>query len=69
MPKVTRIEGWPVEESPCELCPHAGRCRAQLLACDAFLSFVTYGGRRWRTEAREPAAWMYRKVYGEAVAA
>ena len=55
---------WVFEESPCELCPHVARCRCGL-ACAAFESFLQHGGRRWRTEPREPSADIYRRIFWE----
>lgn len=42
-----------LDESPCELCPHAAACGTGD-SCPAFASFVQFGGRRWRKEARVP---------------
>lgn len=53
---------WVFEESPCELCPHAARCR-QGLACAAFESFARYGGRRWRSQARSPSRELFAKIF------
>ncbi len=63
MPKIENPESWTFEESPCETCQLVSQCRAQQLACDAFKSFVTYGGRRWRAEPRVPNAELYAKIY------
>jgi hypothetical protein len=56
------IDNWVWEEAPCELCPHAGRCRRGA-ACAAFESFVRYGGHRWRNELREPSRVLYRQIF------
>jgi hypothetical protein len=53
------------EESPCDACPIVRRCRESRLACGQFRSFVSYGGRRWRSHAREPSAAIYSKVFRE----
>jgi hypothetical protein len=50
------------DESPCELCPLIARC-SQGQACAAFESFIRYGGRRWRTEAREPSVELYARIF------
>ena len=42
-----------LDESPCELCPHAAVCKTGAV-CPAFDAFVDYGGRRWRALARVP---------------
>ena len=52
-----------IDESPCELCANFARCRHRLEACEQFRSFVMYGGRRWRSEPREPSVEIYAKVY------
>lgn len=56
---------WVYEESPCDLCPSTARCRARLEACDQFKSFVAFGGRRWRSAAREPSRELYAKIFRE----
>jgi hypothetical protein len=52
-----------IDESPCELCTSAARCRLRLEACEQFKSFVMFGGRRWRSEPREPSAEIFAKIY------
>jgi hypothetical protein len=64
MPKPDKIESWAFEESPCETCLHSARCRAMLLACAAFNSFAAHGGRRWRSELREPDRETFRRIFG-----
>jgi hypothetical protein len=55
------------EEDPCTLCGHFAKCRADLLACSAFATFVFHGGRRWRgIHAREPSAKIYAEIFGGA---
>jgi len=61
-----RVAGWTYEESPCELCPHTARCRAELLACARFHSFVVYGGRRWASQPCEPDRDTFVRIYGDA---
>jgi len=62
----TTVEWSPMlDEPPCDLCLLAAQCRAPSQACEQFKSFVMFGGRRWRTEPREPSAEIYAKVYRE----
>lgn len=54
---------WVFEKCLCDLCPHRARCRSGD-SCDAFASFVQWGGRRWRNEARKPSRKMYKQIFG-----
>jgi hypothetical protein len=54
------------DESPCDLCALAARCRAHLEACEQFRMFVLYGGRGWRKDGREPSAEIYADIYRDA---
>ena len=64
-----RVDSYALESPPCETCALAAHCRVQLVACAAFESFCNYGGRRWRSEAREPSRRIYDKLFAESVAA
>jgi hypothetical protein len=64
MNAVLKFDPDPVfESSPCECCPLAAQCRAELLACEQFRSFVMFGGRRWRKEPRAPSAQIFEKIF------
>jgi hypothetical protein len=52
-----------IDPPPCECCELAARCRANSEACEQFHSFVVFGGRRWRTEPREPSTEIYGKIF------
>jgi hypothetical protein len=54
---------WTFEPAPCETCPLVARCKRRLEACGQFASFVSYGGRRWRSESREPSSEIFAKIY------
>jgi hypothetical protein len=51
------------DDEPCLLCPLAARCRRRFEACEQFASFVSYGGRRWRKEARKPSTEIYARIW------
>jgi hypothetical protein len=55
---------WSFDPSPCELCPHVRLCGTGL-ACEAFAMFAVHGGRRWRSEAHEPSAIIYQRIFAE----
>lgn len=49
--------------APCDACPYAVRCAAQLLACSAFVRFVSQGSG-WRGLARiNPTRARFAAVY------
>lgn len=51
---------------PCDLCPSAARCKALLMCCGEFISFVDADGR-WRTGVpRQPNRARYVYMYGDA---
>jgi len=50
------------DESPCDLCPQFARCKAELLACSAFVTFVRVGARRWAGAPREPSHEIYLQI-------
>jgi hypothetical protein len=50
------------EAEPCLGCPHRAMCSAGM-SCAQFESFVTYGGRKWRQERRQPSAESFRRVF------
>jgi hypothetical protein len=54
---------WLSCESPCDACPLAARCRDEKLACEQFRLFYRRGGKRWKSEPREPSAQIYRRVF------
>jgi hypothetical protein len=57
-------DGWTFEPSPCESCPNAALCRGGM-TCAAFLSFVTFGGRQWSAEGREPDRVIFARLFGD----
>lgn len=62
--KFEGFEGYLWVPSPCEDCQFFAHCRRHEVACPRFHSFVTLGGRCWRTLPVElPSAQMYRRVY------
>jgi len=49
--------------APCDACPHAARCAAELLACSAFVRFVSHGSG-WQGLARiNPTPGRFTAVY------
>lgn len=48
---------------PCVGCELAPRCKAERLACGAFLVFVGQGGNRYRHRARNPDAETYDRIF------
>jgi hypothetical protein len=56
-------EDYCFDPSPCECCPNTAACRAGLLTCAQFESFISFGGRRWTGEAREPSAKVFARVF------
>jgi len=57
-----------VDPPPCETCPLTTLCREQRQACEQFKSFVTFGGRRWRAEARVPSCEQYERLFRDIAA-
>jgi hypothetical protein len=58
---------WMSCESPCDNCPLTARCRDEKLACAQFRLFYRRGGKKWKTEPREPSARIYRLVFKKPV--
>jgi hypothetical protein len=54
------------ELEPCLGCPHRARCRTGQ-ACDAFATFVSFGGKRWTKEERVPNLETFRKIFGRTI--
>jgi hypothetical protein len=51
------------EPCPCDACKHAVRCKAQLLACDAYGMYVaSESERRWRLAPRAPTSARYQAL-------
>ena len=48
--------------------PNTARCRAELLACARFHSFVIRGGRAWASQPCEPDRDTFITIYGAEVA-
>ena len=57
---------WVYDIGPCDCCPLASGCKKCSHACEQFLEFFRFGGRRWRSAAREPSVEIYHKVFKEA---
>ncbi|MGO8827832.1 MAG: hypothetical protein ACLQT5_01165 [Steroidobacteraceae bacterium] len=54
------------DESPCDLCPNFKKCKAEILACQAFIVFVREGARRWTAAERKPSRALYDEIYHDA---
>jgi hypothetical protein len=50
---------------PCHGCRHAARCRAERLACEAFVLFKRFGisPERWACAPRQPSQEIYRRAH------
>lgn len=51
-------------EPPCTGCRFAVTCRAQQLACTAFLQYIEFGQWKARPALRLPTRQPYRRVFG-----
>src|SRR5580693_3331555 len=61
MPRSTPLYAW--GRAPCDECPHAQRCKADLMACLAFAHYVNgMAERRWIAVVREPCRALYESI-------
>jgi hypothetical protein len=54
------------EPAPCDMCPLAARCGAELLACSQFHQFTLGQGRaRWSLAPRAPSHALFEAIFVE----